>query len=392
MDEFAVIVAPRTFLNVDMVQGDKTETVRMDVYPSGAAGSWVLYRSKKDEKPVRIIFYFNQNSEVYVQFTPYGEKSLADLVVFGSYAARSVPLGIDFSRFYTASFKDVLRWTEYSLPWKNVNVITGQYSQVFRMASEIRKRLSEIDFAEDACYNEKGELYAISTGKPFEIRDEDSSLNINDIIPDYGENRLTLGSAGFVKWIVDGIVSPLTGKGTSIEKMLDESMTFDSLGKNGVLSQTYNLTFTLDWCRNLAASALSVRSSRDYDWKSGGVDVKAEPFAADMTSGTLKPSLLYTKDAGYSLSGLKSLLYVLAVREPSYFYLAAVRRQSKISPDEFVFNECAVLFPFFDDNGKFGVFVFEKNRELTLENFISEYEGDFVHLERVKTTDMFKPL
>ena len=82
---------------------------------------------------------------------------------------------------------------------------------------------------------------------------------------------------------------------------------------------------------------------------------------------------------------------MLAVTVPSWFYLAAIRQGSYLKPDELVFNNCAVFFPYFDNNGKFGCFIFEQGKEISLEKFLKKYKNAYIHLERVKSLEAFFP-
>ena len=54
-------------------------------------------------------------------------------------------------------------------------------------------------------------------------------------------------------------------------------------------------------------------------------------------------------------------------------------------------NNCAVFFPYFDNNGKFGCFVFEQGKEISLEKFVKKYKDAYIHLERVKSLEAFFP-
>lgn len=388
VDEFSIIISPQSFLKVEVVTEKKREEKIMEVYPVGAPGSFVLYRNKSNGKPIRILWYFNQDAEVYIQLRPDNTKTFADLIVFGSYAARSVPVGIPFEQFYTMTFQNLYNLTQKNLPWEKVNVISGQYLDSLQMVAVIREMLPKIDYVEEACYNEKDELYSFVTNQPLNVKrigdekEEDDSEK---------EERLLLSSQGFIKWIIDGITSPSIGKNTKIENLERQTVTYSYLGKSGILSQKWNLSFSLDWTRNLAAEALSARSTREYSWEDGNVDVKVEPFAAEIINGDLVNSAGYIKDTGYSAKKLKSLLYVLGITEPQYFYLAAIRQQSQLAADEMVFNECAVLFPFFDDTGRFGCYVFENGKEMSLETFCSKYANTFIHLVRVKSEESFFP-
>lgn len=408
VDEFEVIVSPQTFLKVESIIGQKSSVNEMEVFAEGSPGSWVLYRNKETGKATKIRWYFNADAEVYIQFRPDETKTYADLIIFNSYAARSVPVGIPFEQLYTCSYAEIRNMTAKSLPWQKVNVIPKQYHASLQMAAVIKENIPRIDYAEDACYNESGELYGISTGQPLKIVSEDDASSYDEVVGNsvlpFAESddvasdmtvdapkRLSLSGAGFIKWIIDGLIEPRTGSGTKIVEMLDQTVTYNDLGKNGVRAQKYNLSFTLDWVRNLAAADLSSRSSRTYTYKNSGIDVTIEPFAGEIVNGKLESTVGYIKDTGYATRKLKSLLYVLAISEPAYCYLGAIRQPSTIIHDDMAFNECAIFFPYFDDNGKFGCYVFENGREMTLESFCGKYTNAFVHLERVKAQDAFFP-
>lgn len=386
VSSYAIIVAPESYLNVDLISEKNTQTVQMAVYPEGAAGSFVLFRDKASGKSQKIQWYFNPDADVYLEFYENLNKTYADVIVCTSYLARSVPIPVKFNQIFSSSFENVLTWTKNSINWKNLKVISGQYQESLQMIQVIRENLPKMDYAQNACYNENGELYSILTGKKFTLTDE----NGKEYYPE--ENgRLTLSGAGFIKWIIDGLVSQYTGQGTNIQEILVPTVEYSATSKNGVLSQEYNLSFALDWCRNLAAKAQSVRLSKNYDFKTGGLDVNQNFFAAENQNGNLVSSAGYLKDTGYSIRKLKSLLYVLAIREPSYFYLAAIKTPSSIKHDEMVFNNCAAIFPYFDDAGHFDCAVFTMNSEISLSDFISTKETSYVHLERVKASNYFKP-
>lgn len=386
-DEFCVVVAPRSEIDINMINGDSVKKVRAAVYPKGAAGSWILFRSKNKGQPVRIQYFFNQDADVYVQFRPEGRKTFADLVVCDSYAARSVLVGVPFEKLYTSSFETVKKWTEKSLPWDKVTVVRNQYPNNMVMAGTILSNLDTFTFADDACYDEHGKLKSIFTGKDVCIRDDEGNIiSAEDL-----KKRHFLSGAGFVKWVIDGIVEPYRGYGTEIDFLTQPTLEFNSVGKNGVISQQWNLTFSLDWCRNLATQAYAIRSSREGDYRSAGLDVNYDYFAEEIVNGQLVNSAGYIRNTGYNVSRIKSLLYVLAVTEPDWFYLGAMRQGSSIKPDELVFNNCVLFFPYFDKNGKFGCFIFEQGEEITLDKFIEKYNGSYVHLERVKSTEAFFP-
>ena len=384
--DFAIVLAPETKMDMELRNGDSVRTVKAQIYPKGAAGSWVLYRNKKTEESTKIEWYFNPDSDVHIEFRPMKNKTYVDLVVFGSYLARSVPVGVPFTKLYSASFQDVRRWTKTSLPWDKIQVVPGQYRDSLYMVSVIKENLGNFEYDPSTCYDEKGQLIDIFTGLPYTRKDDEGK----DYVPDL-KNIHLLSGAGFVKWIVDGIVEPATGRGTKLQDLTSPTIDYSQTGKTGVMSQDWNLFFTLDWVRNLGAKAMEIRTRRDVTFETGGIDVIHNYFVSDLIDGKLVSSVGYIKNTGYSTDRIKSMLYVLAVTEPSWFFLGAIRQPSAQKPDEIVFNDCAVFFPYFDDKGRFGCFVFEKGEVMSIEKFISRHKGSFVHLERIKATQIFFP-
>lgn len=376
---FNIFVSPEMEINVDVYSDTGIEVVKQTVYPGDVQGSFVVIRDKKTEKTLRIRYYFLKNSEVYVQFTPYGKTALADLIIYGKYAARGVATGVPFNNYYTCSFEEVYKTTQNKLPWNYVVVDTNDYHSVKQMAEVIREKLPEIQFTNDAMYNEAGQLVKITDGKPF-----------TDV--ELGEKKLALSSAGFTKWIADGLVEPIAGGRLKRAPLIKETVEIKADGYQGVLSQKYNLYFSLDWIRNLASAIVSVYTGKTYLFNQSGVDVTMNPFASSITDVGVENIVTFIEDSGYTIGVLKPLLYVLAASEPGTFYFGAIRGTDRtVSPEVKAFNECAAFFPYFDNDGGFNCSVFMNGRELTLENFCKYYEESFVYLTRVKSSENFFP-
>lgn len=393
-DDFQILVTPESLVNIDYIDGSRRLTQKSSRYLRGSAGSWILYREKSAGNPKKIEWYINPDSDIYVQLRPSESKTYADLIICGYYAARSVPLGISFASLYDMSFQDLYTLTKKSFPWYKVSV-NKENNLVYTMAAMIEKKLSSIDYAKDAVYNEKGDLYNLFTGQPYEKKElEDKSFYRDSSLESQEEknSRVTLGEEGFIKWIADGIIRPVTGKGTSISKMLAPTVDYDPLGKNGVLLTSKNITLSLDWCRNLATEVLCKKSNKSYTFETGGIDVRDQPFVAKvMDFGKARNTAGYVKGNGYSIDEIKGLLYVLACSDPGWFYLGAIRQTSLQDTNVMPFNKCAAFFPYFDQNGKFVCRIFEQGREITLENFLNTYNKCFVHFERVRATEYFIP-
>ena len=377
-DTFNVFVAPHARIEVDIYSDKGRDTELQDVYPGDASGSFLLVRDKKTGKPLRIRYYFSSDSEVFVQFTPFDRIALCDYVIFGCYAAKGVPTGLPFKRFYSSSFEQVVRWTENMLPWQYNRIYKDGYHSVQQMMNVIREKCVSIIPVEDAMYDENGDPVFISTGKPRPV-----STEYKDMI--------TVNGAGFLKWIADGITEPLTGGRLKREPLILPTVDYKSVGFQGILSENYAISFTLHWIRNLASAIVSVRNRKTYLFNESGVDVKLEPFTAEITEKGIINSAGYIENSGYQVNCLKSMLYILAVTEPETFYFGAIRETDHKSPEVKVFNECCVFFPYFDDKGRFKCVVFKDGSEISFDEFYSRYCLDFVSLTRCQATEQFFP-
>ena len=376
---YMIFVAPCATINVKVYSSKGVNYEQQEVYPGEAPGSWVLIRDKKTDAPIRIRWYFSVDSDVYIQFTPYGKTAIADLLIYGNYAAKGASTGLPFTSLYDISFADVMKMTSISLPWKYVTVDGDKFGSVLQMTGVIQKNLGRIMFVQNAMYNEEGELVQITNGKPFETDDQDS-------------NKLYLSSAGFVKWIADGLVEPIAGSKLKREPLIVETVSVKDNGYQGVLSQKYNLFFSLDWIRNLAAAVVSVNNGRVYMYNESGADVTINPFAATITKAGTLNTVTFIEDTGYNISVLKSLLYVLAATESGNFYFGAIRETDKtVTPEIKVFNDNVAFFPYFSSNGSFGCFVFMNGRQISLDDFCMIYADSYVYLTRARASNDFYP-
>lgn len=382
---FLTIVAPKSFMTVDVYEASGMRTATEDAYNMESPGSWVLVRSKNNGEPLLARFYFAKDAGVYVQFRPNKNTSLADLVIFENYAARGVPLGVPFEKFYTASFAEIQALTKSNLPWNYVEPRAGLYDDTLVMIQTIRQNLGNIAYADDAAYNEEGKPVLISSGRPRFV-----SENLR--------RAISVSSLGFVKWICDGLVEPLAGSYLKLGPLVQKTIEANPTGSQGIFESRFNSNLSLDWTRNLAAAVLSVNAQKTILYDKSGVDVSIEPFAARWTDRGVQSEVGYIQNTGYKIRYLKPLLYVLATVDPQRFYLAAIRQTGK-GPDGGevkVFNDAAAIFPYFDADGKFRAVVFYDGSEYSLQQFCDSFalqrQSDcFAHLVRVKASAKFYP-
>lgn len=381
-DTFAIIVAPFRMIKMSVYTENGVEEREMPMYPGDAKGGWILVRSAKTGKPLFIRMYFTADSDVYVQFTPERNKTLADFVISGLYAARSVPVGISFEALYENSLQTIYDLTKNTLPWQYATSTFSDYRESLKIASVIRKNLDRVVKTEDAAYDENFKPVKISDGKPREIDDKEKK-----------ENLVTLSNAGFAKWIVDGLVEPITGGGIFMTPLTQPTVTFKQQGLVGITNDKYSTGFTLDWVRNLASAWFSAQKGKTYHYNETGLDVTFEPFAGVSTESGIAQVFGYTKDTGYLIKNIRALLYVLAQRESNYFYIGAIRRESPVPVKKgvpnYIFDRTAIFFPYFAEDGRFDCIIFENGEEIPLKTFIEQNKKNFVHLSRFMASEKF---
>ena len=206
------------------------------------------------------------------------------------------------------------------------------------------------------------------------------------------DSRMMLSSAGFVKWIADGLVEPIAGGRIKREPLLQETVQVKETGLQGSLSQKYNLFFSLDWIRNLASAVISVYTGKTYKFNQSGVDVTINPFSSTVASFGSENIVTFVENSGYSVPVLKSLFYVLANLEPGTIYFGAIRGTDRtVTPEVKAFNDCVAFLPYFATDGSFGINIFMNGRGISIEEFCNIYQDDFVYLTRVKSSEQFFP-
>ena len=334
----------------------------IETWPQDAPGSWILYRDALTGKPLRIRCYFVHNKEVYIDFFPGKDKSSADFMMFGAAAAAKVPVPLSFEQLYLTPFEEVVYITRYTLPWNYTRISLHSYDDVMQMTGMIRSLLPSVQ-------------------KKF-VKDKN-------------------GSIAFLKWIVDGLVKPLTGS-----VITPESLTIHTVesahGANEKLRGSASPPATenfdsLNAVRNMAAAAISARTGIFYHYNNSGADVKTEAFSYYTDSSGTPHNAGFSANSGYPVEMLKPLLYVLAATEVQRFFLGAVRQYTSITDSAKngvlrpVFSEGAAFFTWFDKQGRLQAAVFERGTEYTLDEFIQKYRGSFVFLVRVKASMEFYP-
>jgi hypothetical protein len=355
-------------------------------FPGWAQGSWMLTRRKDSGEGTLIRIFPRSDQYTYIQFRPFNaDKCQMDVVLYGGYAAQSVPLAVPFERLYTMPLNEILRLAGDKFPRKYFDPNPEDYRDQRRFISLVRQRLPELSFADDGAVDETGNYVFIETLQP------------QNAGPAAG-----LNCSGFTKWLIDGILRPITGGRLAIPPL---KAPFGSRGSSFTepwedLRDPY---FGLDWIRNLAAEAGTVLRSPAYsvldefEVRSGLFSQVIVPEKNTFVTHSY-PGFL--EDAGYGIEGLHPLLYALAIDEPDRFYLAAVNNETgpattrdnpRGAPRLRQYFHVAAFVPYFDEYGVFRVAVFESAAETSFNAFKTRYPGHYVNLVRVPLETAFDP-
>jgi len=355
---------------------------RNGVFPGWAQGSWVYTRDFSTGAPVRVRVFLRSDPQTYIQFRPMGlDKTLLDAVVYEAYVIRGLAIGIPFERFLTMPLEEVLALAGNRFPRRYFepdpelyrNICPYRENRDKNLISRIRAALPPLKYVDDGAIDENGKYVLIKDQQP-------------------QANPMGLNCSGFVKWVVDGMLRPVTGNRLTIAAL-----------KNPITPRTSSMAanfdnldylFGLDWTRNLALEAARVLRSPAFAIIEN-VEVRRETFASviDRSKGgaSAKSYPGFLLNAGFSIEGLRPLLYTLAIDEPGNIYLASVNRDTRTTPPMRQHYHVAVLIPYFNEYGVFQTAVFESAAETNLTGFIGRHPNAMVNLVRIPVEGIFEP-
>ena len=352
--------------------------------PLYTRGSWILKRSSPDGRPIQAKVFLRSDPGTFIRIYPDGDRSKLDLVVYGGVLNREVALPVPFEAAFVATMADITSWTGSLIDWSLFAPETGRYREVRAFVAATRLRLPSLRYVDDGALDTIGQPVYIATGLPQS--------------PPVG-----LNCSGFAAWVADGFFRPLTGRLLDPMALAARHIEARATPAADRFETDLDPFFGLDWTRNIARALLDARyPSRGHDLTES--DVRVSPFALVAPSGVLgSPEAVngnsayqaypaYQRDLGYESSGLKSLMYILALREPGSIYLASISRKSGGAiPGLSRHYHVAVLAPYFEESGEFRVAVFESDAETSVEAIMSRVPTDYVHLVRIRAERDYDP-
>ena len=343
-------------------------------FPGWAQGSWIYTRNLNTGAPLRIRMFMRSDPQIYVQWRPFSsDKSQIDLVLYEAYIVRGLPIGVPFERLLTMPVEEILAMTGNRFPRRYFDPDPRLYRNTASFVSKVRAALPPLNYEDDGAIDESGAYILIDS-----LKRQTEPVGLN--------------CSGFVKWVIDGILKPVTGKRLPV-----------ALLKAPVLPRASSLAanykdrdplFGLDWTRNLALETAKVLRSPAFAVLEN-VEVREAAFASliDRTGGrvTIKSYPGFLMNTGFSMEGLRPLLYTLAINEPGYIYLASVNREDGSALPLRQHYHVAVLVPYFNEFGNFQILVFESAEETTFAGFLRRHPQGMVNLVRIPVEGVFEP-
>lgn len=343
-------------------------------YKPWAQGACVLTRRLSDGEPIQFRVYLRSDPYTYVQFRPLGNyKSEMDAIAYDALLVQAQPVAIDFKRLLSSPLNKTLDKENVAAIRRYYEPEPDDYREKRALLGKIRAAVKPLEYGDDGAIDENGRYVYIDTQ---ETQSEKHGLNCS----------------GFAKWVVDGLVSPVSGEKLAIAPL---KAPYGNRGSNFTqpFERIRDPYFGLDWIRNLAAAAGAAFKTSDFAQLSE-IETRNAPFAAIQTRSGRQTKIRtypgHLDEAGFGFEGIQPLLYTLAIDEPRNIFLGAVNTVGGRPPMRTYFH-IAVLAPYFDEDGAFHVAVFESAEETSFNRFRVRYPDHYISLCRINAPAAFTP-
>ncbi len=343
-----------------------------------AQGSWILKRSMKDGSWIQAKVFLRSDPGTFIRLYPFGKRVQMDVVAYNGVLYREIILPMSFDQIVREPLSKLVALSADIVDWSMFSPSPSLFAELRRFIEAVRKELPGLRYAEDGAIDENGTAVSIASLTP------------------QGKNP-GLNCSGFLKWMVDGMIYPLSGSYLSIPGLKAHMLEVRGSGFTEPYEELLDPFFGLDWSRALAQAAWSVLYAGIVE-SPVAHDVSAPAFA--LIAGAADPingGSLYEaysdnfSDAGIPLRGLKAFLFMLASAEPGRMYFAEFNARDAKGPTLRRYFHVAAILPYFDEQGIFRVTVFESAAETSLERIMGDRNYEFVKLIRMPVLAQFQP-
>lgn len=281
---------------------------------------------------------------------------------------RDIPVKVPLARLLKFPLADLMDVCSRNLDWGLLLGVpdNGYYQPVAYMVTEIDGYMGKLPDAEDGALDGDGTWRRID-GSTF-------------------PGKPGFNCSGFVKWITDGLYRGLhkdddgnPGPGLlSIDDL--KIRQYDDRGNSDYLphEESRDPFFGLDWTRNIAARLQEDRTGRKPE-NSQDCDVRQPGFVQ------------YVEDKGFFGNDLAMVFYLLAQKEPGYFYLVSVNGEYGNNPVLWQHHHVLAAFPRMDPDGTFRLDLFSRNSRISLAGLLRTWPRCQFHLVRVRASKDFYP-
>ncbi|NIZ39911.1 hypothetical protein PVA45_00030 [Entomospira entomophila] len=333
-----------------------------DRFKLDGRGSYIIKKNILSGEFEQIKIYLQSGSESYIVISPIGSnEAIVDVYLMDIAIYRNVRLPMSFMSIATTSLAQIMASTAHTIDWNLIFPSTyhhhARWDSIAMMARQINLRLPTLHYVEDGAQNAQGALVYART-------------------QELQKSSAGLGTAGFVKWLIDGIYMPLqSGNLISIDTLKTVTRRQRTNSALAIDEETLEHPFFyLDWNRNLAYAVSRAIFPRHRIHLSDS-DVTDTPFIA------------YTPDIGYPINATEAVLYLESIRFPGSIYLGSLNMLTQTTPAVRRHMIPALFIPYFDTLGNFHVDIFANNQRMSIETLGEQYPGSFIHLQRINTND-----
>ncbi|MFP4383099.1 MAG: hypothetical protein ACLFST_02490 [Spirochaetia bacterium] len=333
--------------------------------PVYSRGSYIIKRDKQDGSFVHLKVFYRSDPYFYVRIYPEESgdtvRASMNVYVMDHLVYEHLPVNTPFEKLLTAPFSSILNATADLVDWDLLLSDTDPalYKQSRDVVEAIRSKIPVMRDEEDGAQNSRGDFVYIET---LSLQQGPGGFNCS----------------GFAKWVADGIYYPLSGRYLEIEDLKVKHQDVRGNRWSTRWEDARDPYFGLDWTRNIARAVKEARyPGGTYDIESS--DIKELPFSP------------YIEDVGIPLEHLSHNMFALAIRNPGKVYFGSVSVPRGDDPPLLQHVHVLVMIPYFEEQGRFSLAVFERSTENTLENVESRYPGGYIHLVSVPVGSAFTP-
>lgn len=329
-------------------------------------GSYVIEKNSKGEIEEIKIFLINR-PDSYILLKSKKDQTVASVSLMGRVIYRDIYILKGISYFALVPL-DSLKY--YLENFVDITLLFPVYQSISErgifMVDEISRNLDGVSEVFDGGMNNKGEMAYIANG----------SLQESP----YGFN-----CSGFSKWVADGIYEARTGKLLSFDRLKKRHLTARGSESTLIYEKERDPYFGLDWIRNIASVLSTFNEEEPFsDKDSTHFDIRNLPF------------ITFVEERGFAIEDLDLALYILAVKNPEYFYMGSVSTPFGENPTLIQHRHVTVLFPYIDEQGSFQVVVGDINELTNIDSLKNRYgysrysHNGYIYLVEIPTTTNFK--